>query len=202
MATARVILDKRKAKLDGTYPIKIRVAHVKDFERISTSVSLSESDFQKMMSGKHLNETLKNYKAKFDALIVKANGIIDSLDPFDFETFKTRFMQKGSRNDLIFLLNDKAQNFAQEEKYSSENLYKQTAAFLVSFINRSRSAKADPISILPLNQVTPKLLQEIEKWAIKVTYEKKTKGGPVTVGISGKMASDSAFKLTPHFTLN
>lgn len=32
MATARIILDTRKAKLDGTYPVKIRIAHVKDFK--------------------------------------------------------------------------------------------------------------------------------------------------------------------------
>ena len=89
MATARIVLDTRRAKSSGLYPIKIRVANVKDFERFGTVFSLSEDDFAKLLKGKNLSEELKPIKKKTDALVEKANSIIENLDPFDFATFKT-----------------------------------------------------------------------------------------------------------------
>ncbi|MGA9648345.1 tyrosine-type recombinase/integrase, partial [Pedobacter sp.] len=53
--------------------------------------------------------------------------------------------------------------------------YNQAAALLVSYINRNRSSKAEPLVVLQINTVNPKWLTELEKWALKVTYKKKTK---------------------------
>ena len=176
MATARIILDKRKAKQDGTYPVKIRIAHVKSFQRLGTSLSLSETDFAKLMAGKNLKEDHKEDKRKLDALLLKANSIIDSLEPFDFDTFNTRFSQKGNRSDLIFLLNDKADEFEKDEKYGSRNLYKQAASLLTDYINHNRSEKAEKLRTLSISAINPKWLSDFEKWALKVTYQKKVKG--------------------------
>jgi len=183
MATARIVLDTRRVKSNGLYPIKIRIAHVKDFERFGTTFSLSEDDFTKLVKGKNLNEELKPIKKKTDALIEKANGIIENLEPFDFVVFKTRFLQKGNRSDLIFLLQDKAAAFGADEKYSSQNLYNQTAEMLSAYINHDRPAGSAPLSILPVSKVTPKWLAGLEKWSLAVTYDKKVKGKkqPVTV---------------------
>lgn len=180
MATARIILDTRKAKLDGTYPVKIRVAHVKDFKRLGTSVSLTQNDFDKIAKGTNLKDNLKKAKAKLDKLIEKANQIIESLDPFDFDAFNTRFTQKGNRSDLIFLLTSKAEEFANDDKFSSESLYKQAAGLLTEYINRGRSEKAERLNVLPINLVTPKWLADLEKWALKVMVESKSKKGTST----------------------
>lgn len=182
MATARIVLDQRKAKQDGTFPVKIRIAHVKAFQRLGTSISLTEDDFNKLMVGKNLKKDQIRDKAKLDALVLKANTIIESLEPFDFETFNTRFSQKGNRSDLIFLLTDKASEFEKDEKYASRNLYNQAAAILTDYINRNRSDKAERLTALPINTINPKWLADFEKWALKVTYQKKVKGSkePVT----------------------
>ncbi|MFC4213466.1 tyrosine-type recombinase/integrase [Pedobacter lithocola] len=180
MATARIILDKRSKKQDGTFPVKIRVAHVKAFQRLGTSLSLTEAEFIKLMAGKNLKDEQKEDKRKLDALLLKANGIIDSLEPFDFHTFNTRFSQKGDRSDLIFLLNDKASDFEKDEKYGSRNLYNQAAAMLTEYINRNRTEKSGKITSLIISTVTPKWLTDFEKWALKVTYQKKSKGSKET----------------------
>ena len=176
MATARIVLDTRKAKSDGTYPVKIRIAHVKDFRRLGTTLSMSKEDFDKMMSGKNLKEFHKSARYKLDALISKANSIIETLEPFDFDTFNTRFNQTGKRSNLIFLMKSKALEFEADDKIGSKNLYNQAAALLTEYINRNRSANADRLIELQISQVTAKWLADFEKWALKVTYQKKVKG--------------------------
>lgn len=172
MATARIVLDTRKAKADGTYPVKIRIAHIKDHQRIGTTICLSQENFDKLMKGKNLNESLKPIKAKLDALISKANGIIEDLHPFSFDAFGLRFSKKGNRSDLLFLLNDKADRLRTEDKHSNANLYSQAAALLGRY-----NSTVKKTSELPITDITPKWLQAFEKWALKL--KRKTSKGEV-----------------------
>lgn len=176
MATARIVLDTRRAKSNGLYPIKIRIAEGREWKFYGTVLSVSEDDFNKLLTGKNIGDALKVIKKKTDALIEKANSIIDILLPFDFAVFQTRFLQKGNRSDLIFLLQDKAAAFGADEKYSSQNLYNQTADMLSAYINHDRPAGAAPLTALPVSKVTPKWLTGLEKWALSVTYDKKVRG--------------------------
>ncbi len=177
MATARFILDTRRANSAGLFPVKIRVAHVREFTRIDTTVALTEADFEKIVKGTNLKEPLKTIKVKLDKLVDKANSIIESLDPFDFDTFKVRFSQKGNRSDIIFLLQSKADEFAAAEKFSSESLYKQTAAFLLEFVNRNKGANATRNTIIPIKDITVKWLTDLERWAVGVKQDSKLKPG-------------------------
>jgi integrase/recombinase XerD len=180
MATARIVLDTRRKKSDGLYPVKLRVANVKDWKMYGTIFSLSEEDFNKLAIGKNLNESLKPIKKKTDAFIKKAEDIIEKLEPFDFTVFKTRFLQKGNRSDLIFLLKDKATAFGANEQYSSENLYNQAAEMLKAYINKDRPKNAPELTTLIISTVTPSWLRSLEKWALTATYNKKIKGSTET----------------------
>lgn len=181
MATARIVLDTRRAKSNGLYPIKIRVANVKAWKFYGTVFSLSQEDFDKLVIGKNLNETLKPIKKKTDALIKKADEIIEKLDPFDFSVFETRFLRKGNRSDILFLLRDKADTFGANEQFSSENLYNQAAAMLQAYINKDRPESSPQQLSLPVSTINPRWLNDLEKWALKVTYDKKKKGSNETV---------------------
>lgn len=181
MATSRIILDTRRAKSNGFYPIKIRVANVKEWRMYGTIYSLAKEEFEKLIKGKNLSEELKPIKKKTDALKKKADDIIEVLEPFDFSVFETRFLRKGNRSDLLFLLRDKAQGFADNEQYSSENLYNQAAAMLKSYLTRDVPQNTSNVISLPIRTVTPKWLNDLEKWALSATYDKRVKGSKETV---------------------
>ena len=48
-ATTAIILDKRRLRQDGTYPVKLRVTHDRKQRYYSTKISLTESDFERVM---------------------------------------------------------------------------------------------------------------------------------------------------------
>lgn len=163
MATAQLFLDTRRAKSDGNFPVKIRIGYGRKAKLFGTTVSLSEKDFAKIEIGKgKLTDELKEIKLKLDALLKKANSIIDSLAPFNIETFSTRFYQKGNRLDLLFLLKDKADKLWTLEKVGNSNLYKQAWALLSDY-HKSISASDE----LLIHTVDVKWLQQFEAWASK-----------------------------------
>lgn len=170
MASARLVLDKRKVKADSTYPVKIRIAHVKDFQRLGTTVSLTEAEFEKLIIGKYLSKEMTAIKADLDALIIKANGIIDDLQPFNFDDFNTRFIEKGNKTDLLFLLANQSEAFRNDDKVSSANLYNQALVLLTRY-----NATLTKSGELPITSVNPKWLQGFEKWALKL--KRTTKKG-------------------------
>ncbi|TCD02491.1 tyrosine-type recombinase/integrase [Pedobacter psychroterrae] len=175
MSTARIILDTRRAKSNGLFPIKIRVANVKSWKLYTTGYSLSKEDFEKLQRSKNLNEGLKAVKRKLDSMRERADIILEKVDPFNFDLFETQFLNKGNRSDLLFLIRSKAKLFGENEQYSSQNLYNQTAAFLEAYVKGDK--KDDLTSIqLPVKMVTAIWLQNLERWALKQTYVKKGKG--------------------------
>ncbi|MDQ1140119.1 tyrosine-type recombinase/integrase [Pedobacter agri] len=196
MITVRIVQDTRKEKKDGTFPVKIRIADNKNSWRIGTIVSLTIADFglmmltgakdlksspanvkndekltakeKKTLSDKH--KQLAVYKRKLDELVVKAYTIIDQRYPFNFKTFSVRFNQKGSRSDLIFLLQNKSQELERNEQYGSSMLYKQAANALVDFANSLNK------KVIEISEVSPKWLNTFEKWALREQKKQKVKG--------------------------
>ncbi|MES2875298.1 MAG: tyrosine-type recombinase/integrase [Bacteroidota bacterium] len=170
MATARIVLDTRRAKENGLYPIKIRIAHVKDWKFFTTIYSLNEADFQKVLEGKYLNADHKKMRSKLDAEIDKAEKIIEDLQPFNFDAFTLRYTAKGNRSDLLFLLREKAERLRKEDKFGNANLYDQAANLLGRF--NATTTKAPE---LPINVVVPAWLNKFEAWALKL--KKTTQAG-------------------------
>lgn len=168
MATARVILDERRAKSNGLFPVKIRIANGRAWKLYGTSYSLSPDDFKKLLEGKRLGENLKPMKSKLDGLLAKANSIIDDMHPFSFDAFQLRFTQKGNKSDMLFLLRDKSERMRAEEKYGNANLYSQAAVLLERY-----NSTVNKSSELPITDITPKWLQAFELWASKLKRTNK-----------------------------
>lgn len=163
MATVQLFLDTRRAKSDGNFPVKIRIGYGRKAKLFGTTVSLSEKDFAKIEIGKgKLTDELKELKLKLEALLKKASSIIDSLAPFNIETFSTRFYQKGNRLDLLFLLKEKADKLWSLEKVGNSNLYKQAWALLSEYHKTISNS-----SELLIHTVDVKWLQQFENWASK-----------------------------------
>lgn len=165
MASAQLYLDTRRAKADGTYPVKIRIGYGRQAKLFNTIVSLSKVDFNKVEIGKgKLSDELKEVKPKLDTLIKKANVIIESLMPFNIEIFTTRFYQKGNRLDLLFLLKEKADKLWELEKIGNSNLYKQAWSLLSNY-----HKEISNIPELLINTVDVRWLQDFETWVKKQT---------------------------------
>jgi integrase len=153
--TTQIVIDKRTKKKDGTFPIKIRVTNDGTNYKYGIGESATEEDFEKVMSAKPRGE----YKAKklvLDVWEQKAINIIDGMDVFTFEEFKTEF--KGtpkSMLDLIGLFDNKVQELRKNEQIGTAISYQYA---LVSLRKYKPNIK--------LKSINKTFLEGYERWFI------------------------------------
>jgi len=79
MATIRIILDERRPKHDSTFPLKLRITHLRKTRHFSLEKSLLKSDwdFVKQQVKKanpyhsQLNKLIRMYKLKAENFVLK-----------------------------------------------------------------------------------------------------------------------------------
>ena len=99
--TTAFILDKRREKLNGMYPVKLRVIHNRQNQLYGTSYSFTEEDFNKIFGEKPRGD-FKNYQIDLNAIEAKADAIIKKLKVFSFDAFKKEFFDKRIKSADVF----------------------------------------------------------------------------------------------------
>lgn len=163
MATAKMVLDTRRIKNDGTYPVKVRITHDRKMVYYPTIYFFNEKEFEKINSEFRLSIDQKDIKTKLAAQEKKANDIIEELQFFEFETFALRFTAKGNKADLLSLLKSKSERLKHEGKIANANLYQQAASLLERY--NKFANKSEEINI---GSVSPKWLKSFEQWALSL----------------------------------
>ncbi|MEM7037592.1 MAG: Arm DNA-binding domain-containing protein, partial [Bacteroidota bacterium] len=70
-ATTAIILDTRRKKKDGTFPVKLRVTHNRKQKFYGTKISLTKSDFEKA-TGSRPRKEFKELQIQMQAIEQKA----------------------------------------------------------------------------------------------------------------------------------
>jgi integrase/recombinase XerD len=148
----KVVLDLRKAKKSGLFPVKVRVTLNRIQKYYSIGIDLSESDFERIQNSS-VRKDLKVFKEKIVHWENKAKTIIHQLDPFSFDEFKIKFfeIQEIKVSDVYVLFDRKIASFAEQGKISTSRTYSDAKNSLKKF--RSKLYLAD---------VTPEFLNKYE----------------------------------------
>jgi len=170
MAHAVHCLDRRRQKDNGTYPIKIRVTHERKQTYYPTVYAFTVDEYKVITDNFRLSDEHRKILRRLDALVLKANTIIEELNPFSFDAFVLRFTSKGNRKDLLFLLTEKADRLTKDGSISNANLYRQTADLLSKY-HTATSTDTE----LKIATVTPEWLQDLESWMLQ---QKRKNGNP------------------------
>ncbi len=89
-AITGIHLDERKAKQDGSYPIKLRVNYLRDRKYYSLGIDATTEEFTKIMAANPRAE-FKATKIKLLAHQTKADKVIEELKGFSFNEFEESF---------------------------------------------------------------------------------------------------------------
>lgn len=103
MATVKtaIILDTRRAKKDGTYPVKLRVTFERKQQYYTTPHDLTKNDFKRAMYGERQTKAEKTLKEKITDFEKKATGIIDKLHDFTWADFEKQYTKnRGAKNSI------------------------------------------------------------------------------------------------------
>jgi integrase/recombinase XerD len=162
----KIILDLRRPKNSGLYPVKIRVTLNRVQKYYPIGMDITVDDFDRIQNGSVRNE-LRRLKSKITVWENKAQDIIEKTDPFSFEEFKLKLFDKNIKAPNIYALFDQTiSDLNSQGRVSTSRVYRDTRNSLMKFKSK-----------LNIMEITPDFLKKYETHMI-------SKGKSVTtVGI-------------------
>ncbi|MCF0060102.1 site-specific integrase [Dyadobacter chenwenxiniae] len=197
-ASVSVFFDKRRMK-DGQSSVKLSVYFNDQQKLVPTGIVLPEKDVEFLkknkigLSGKIRNEDQRNLwnrvygqyyfddvtgKVK-ESLLFRAQKAISDLDVnFSFEEFNQMLLNDFAggeiQTDLLKALDARVNQFAEEEKYNREGIYRSARQSMIRYItDEGLTSKVNPK--LPMKMITTDFLNRYEKYML-------TRGGTDKTG--------------------
>lgn len=154
--SVKIILDNRRKKVDGSYPIKLRITHDRIRKYYPCNYDMLEEDFKKLSLPK-LDKSQKSIKKQFTVIEVKAEEIISKMSHFTFEQFEILYFSNHVSTSNVFDLFDSViLRMRQEDRIGTAHSYENAAGSLRRF-------KSD----LKFGDITPQFLAHFEKKMIE-----------------------------------
>jgi len=153
----KVVLDMRRPKKNGLYPVKIRVTLNRVQKYYGIGMDLKPAEFERIQNGS-VRKDLKLYKEKIIHWQNKTKNIIHKLDPFSFDEFEALLNEIGEQKivDVYVLFERKIKLLNERGKISTARSYLDAKNSLKKFKSR-----------LNLSKVTPGFLEDYEHHMIK-----------------------------------
>lgn len=122
MATAKIVLDKRKPATSGeqSYYVKVRITHnrssryyptqhkkdAKDGgKEITNALDLNrpftDKEFSRIIDGRRRTDTETDYNTAFELFRLRAQSVINKTDPFTFEEFEKAYIKNLGITDSV-----------------------------------------------------------------------------------------------------
>jgi integrase/recombinase XerD len=154
-ASTKIVLINSK-KLNGTYPIKLRVTYDRVCKLYLCNVDLTKEDFNKVIFGQKPRKSEKDIRDLLQGIEMKAKDIIKELKTFDFESFENKlYERKTGDGDLFDLFKKKYDELYQADQVGSAIMYNTVKNSLKSF----RSS-------LSFTDIDAAFLKAYERWML------------------------------------
>jgi len=171
------VLDKRRAKADKTYPVKLRLTWQRVPRFYGTVFSLTEKDFEAITGAKPRKDEHKKIKKKLKAVEKKAEDIIEDLPDFSFSAFADKWYSKpvksGDPGDIFFQFEQTIKDMERQNRIGNAIAYRCAMNSLKEFAGTDK---------LPFNKITVQYLKDYEADMLTAKKEKKA-NNLTTVGI-------------------
>lgn len=165
--TMSIVLDKRRRKSDGTYPVKLRVFHHKKDKRYSLNINLSENDFidiWKNPKNKKFRGKKKEFELRLKAIETRANDEARQLTVFDFDKFETRLFRKSSdQNNVKYYFDLIIEEKINDNKIGTAESYRYTLNSLKEYCEKEKKVIIDKLTF---NQINVVWLKGYEKYML------------------------------------
>lgn len=160
--TQLIILDTRRQKKSGLYPIKLRITFQKVQKYYPVGADLTQAEFDLMQIIQSnpkrielkLKRKLQDIKFKCDALMVKATDVINKLPQFSFRLFEKKFLTGQHTSDSVYLYYEETiKQLKKEGRVGTASNYQTSMNSLKTFSPK-----------LLLRDVTIAFLKDYETW--------------------------------------
>lgn len=171
--TISIYLDTRREKLNGKYPVKLRVfiPSIKKQKLYSTAFDLTHEEYKSIWESTKPRKEHKEVRMKLRAIETHASEVAEKLSYFSFESFET-FLFKGTtinQGDVVSMYNLAIEQYKRNKQIGTASSYDLSLKSLLEFHKKDS---------LYFYTITPQWLKDYESYMTEVKNRSKT-----TVGI-------------------
>jgi site-specific recombinase XerD len=155
--TASIMLDTRRAKKDGTFPVRLHVwdSGAKKSKYYGTSLSLGEDEWKGAMKPKP-TPTYKPLRDTLEGIREQAQGHIDQLEHFTFEAFENKAATPAEQaNNVFHYYAKRIGELRAANQFGTAETYQLASRSLSAFIGKEK---------LTFEEVSPRFLQGYEDY--------------------------------------
>ena len=167
-ATAKMFLYDKRIKMNGKYPVKIRVIFQRKTTFFPTGVDLTKEEFLKL----HLNKSLRNQFEDIVHFLKKTEEIIEKLgNDFSWREFGILYFNRQTTDvgpaicdslNIIQQIQNYKDILTKEGRLSSAESYETTANHLQNFVGQKNKS-------LLFSSVSPEFLLSLEKYLLNTS---------------------------------
>ncbi len=151
--TVAIFIDTYHPRKDKTCKVSIRVTHQRIKRYYPTDITLTESDFKRILKSERRKEIDKSIYNRLMAFELKANSVVSRLPIFTFSKFEELYLENRNSSDSIFIAFDSyIKSLLDENRIGTATSY-QTAKNSLYAFNKG----------LKFADINKQLLQKYEK---------------------------------------
>jgi site-specific recombinase XerD len=164
-----IVLDKRRAKDNGKFPVKLRVFSkaLKKDKRYSLDIDLTPKEFETIWinaDNKNLRGTNNDIRLNLLNIETRANKEAKEMTVFDFAKFETKLFRKSSdKNNVKYYFDLAIQRNLKNNKIGTAESYKYTFNSLSEFSKIKKKCEANKLTF---NLITVDWLKEYESFML------------------------------------
>ncbi len=131
-----LLLVTRRAKKDGTYPVKLRVVYNREYHDYPIGINLSQDQYDNATVSKPKKQ-YKELSIELEAVKARANEIIKNITPFTFQKFEGEFRStKKSAFDIFPVYDEYIALIKAEDRIKTASSYTTAKNSFKSFKNK------------------------------------------------------------------
>ncbi|HRG53358.1 MAG TPA: site-specific integrase [Bacteroidia bacterium] len=173
-----IILDTRRAKEKGVYPVKLRIysTRLQKKKLYSTQYDFSKKDFASIFETEKPRNEYKELRNQLRGIELKADAVCKTLNPFSFFEFEKKFLRNtGEGANVIYQYEQTVKRLKSQNNLGTASNYELSLKSLLAFVQAEKGKT--PVK-LPFHEITPEWLKKYEDYMIHTLKRSRT-----TVGI-------------------
>ena len=122
-AEAKIVLDTRRIRKDGTYPVKLKITFKRERKYYSTTYNLTEQEWEMVKAENNRGDNRK-IKLALAAIETSAQNCADNLQSFSFQEFESAYFPKSIKTrDLAEIYTQYIDQLKSEDRYGTADNY-------------------------------------------------------------------------------
>lgn len=163
--TTEIYLDTRRAKKDGTFPVKLRVTFERKTRYFPLNFNFTESEFETVWTSPKPRGEAKDLRNQLYNEEEKAMNIIEDMSVFSFQAFEKKFLGPSyAKGDIFAKYDQYIAELLKNEQVGTASVYRTSKRSIFKFLAKYYGLQTETFQFTEIDE---NVLQEYENYILK-----------------------------------